>query len=460
MYSKINILLFCLLALMSLSLGAQSEIELTEVDSDPKREEVQRYFGYESLLFRYLTQPYDISINVNQQGDFVDIGFLYLMFIPLLLLALAFSNKLRFLIVLGSICALWIISVSNSFIYSPSSRHKIDTHEKMSEYVQREHVSNELSSQIIGHIHHFGHKVYAPFDKLGSLVSGDKDLFTYPFLFLMFVIIGLALNFLLKEANNAVRLFLCFTYLYSFYWLLFGGGIIWYCYIMLPASLISVFALIKLLDRNKPRFAKFIRYAFYVMSFVWIVSAMSFRMAAGQSHTGKRGVGMFNPVFYEYGTGKVSEEETLDMIYPRLSSALEYINSEDTSIIYKVGTSFNYFIKNNHERVYQDYQLGTFYWLLRQSKDKNNVADVLKASKIKYLILDLNTATIDHTPDKSLTKKYNSLRSYIDDNPTFKLLATDNIIKTRATPQDKLQYSYNTVGKTHARGRYAIYEIL
>ena len=42
--------------------------------SDTKREEIQRYFGYEVLPIRYLSLPYDAGINTNQSGDFVDIG--------------------------------------------------------------------------------------------------------------------------------------------------------------------------------------------------------------------------------------------------------------------------------------------------------------------------------------------------------------------------------------------------
>ena len=50
------------------------------------REELQRYIGYEELPFQYLSLPYDVTINANEQGNYLDIGYLMMLFLPLIFL--------------------------------------------------------------------------------------------------------------------------------------------------------------------------------------------------------------------------------------------------------------------------------------------------------------------------------------------------------------------------------------
>ena len=91
-------------------------IDLNSIENDLKREEVQRYFGYENLLFRYFTLPYDISVNVNQQGRFVDIGFFLLALLPLGLMGIFYYNKKVFYPLAFFFLLYLAVSVSYSFI--------------------------------------------------------------------------------------------------------------------------------------------------------------------------------------------------------------------------------------------------------------------------------------------------------------------------------------------------------
>ena len=44
------------------------------------REELHRYMGYEELLPKYISLPYDVTMNTNVPGQpFIDISFLFLM---------------------------------------------------------------------------------------------------------------------------------------------------------------------------------------------------------------------------------------------------------------------------------------------------------------------------------------------------------------------------------------------
>ena len=94
----------------------QEALKLNDVTiSDTRREEIQRYFGYEPLVSRYLTLPYDISINTNQQGTFVDIGFLYIILLPLVLLSMIKGHAFRWLAA-AVLTSLLVVSIHNSFI--------------------------------------------------------------------------------------------------------------------------------------------------------------------------------------------------------------------------------------------------------------------------------------------------------------------------------------------------------
>ena len=457
---RFSILLFLLLQFVA-SGFSQEVADLEQVENDPKREEIQRYFGYESLIYRYLTQPYDMTINVNQKGDFVDVGFIYLMLFPVLFLVLAGSRNYLVAIILISISCLWIISVSNSFVYANKARQQLRTEAEINTFLNSPSAESEPISRTTAKIYNVGKRFYAPFGRFEKLVSGQKDRFTYPFLFFLFFVLAVVLFRALTLSTPTIRIFFGFNFLYFFYWILFGGGIVWYCYILFPVSMLSIILLIQKIRARNQKLGTIYSSVFIGIGVIWFLLASVFRISLVAPNLPKhiRGKRMFNYVFYNYGTGNLSKDQVLQTLYPQLNSALEQINQDTDSYIYKVGTSFTYFIKNNNERVFQDNQLGTLYWLLRMYKDKEELAKVLKASNFKYLILDLNTEYIDNTPDSALKKKYKSLREYIDDNPTFKLISTDNLVQP---PKDGSSSSYvhNTVGEKVRHGSYAIYEII
>jgi len=69
------LLLLSIVGMEMVGQGLSAEQELALQAEDARREEVQRYFGYEDLAYRYITIPYDITMQTNQQGRFVDIGY-------------------------------------------------------------------------------------------------------------------------------------------------------------------------------------------------------------------------------------------------------------------------------------------------------------------------------------------------------------------------------------------------
>ena len=110
------------LVLLSLTLSTVLPLSSQEVidnveelsQQDGRREEIQRYFGYEDLLFRFTTLPYDASQNTNQVGRFVDIGYLLLALFPVIILGLTYRNRRLFY----GLTALFIVYLASCFVYS------------------------------------------------------------------------------------------------------------------------------------------------------------------------------------------------------------------------------------------------------------------------------------------------------------------------------------------------------
>ena len=77
----------------------EDQADALEVE-DARREEIQRYFGYEDLVYRYITIPYDLSMQTNQQGRFVDVGYALFALLPISLLIFAYRKKRLFYAIL------------------------------------------------------------------------------------------------------------------------------------------------------------------------------------------------------------------------------------------------------------------------------------------------------------------------------------------------------------------------
>ena len=78
------------------------------------REELHRYMGYEELFSKYISLPYDVTMNTNIENAFVDISYLLLMFLPILFLLGLKSKGLKALTAFLMVLFL-IFSVPNGF---------------------------------------------------------------------------------------------------------------------------------------------------------------------------------------------------------------------------------------------------------------------------------------------------------------------------------------------------------
>ncbi len=60
--------------------------QIKSLKGSSSKEDVQKFMGYELLSIRYLSLPYDTFTKSNIVSYFVDVGFLLLLFVPLVFL--------------------------------------------------------------------------------------------------------------------------------------------------------------------------------------------------------------------------------------------------------------------------------------------------------------------------------------------------------------------------------------
>lgn len=455
--------LFLLLILCFTSLAeVNAQDENIKYESfDTKREEIQRYFGYELLLYRYLSVPYDVSVQANQTGNFVEIGFLFIIFIPLLLLILFMRKPIYYWLFLLYLIFLWIISTSNSWMFSHEKAKINTTPENLTQYFNEVSFQREPLDMIAGRIHLISQTFYKPIKSIGELISGSEDYITYPFLFFIFILVSIGIVHFTRNLAAQLRIFIALTWLYYFFWTTFGGGIIWYGYILILLLYFLIFNLFKLVEKQSITIYRLLYPTFIGVAIFWILMASVDRISNIQPNViaDDLGKGIFNPVFFDYACGKIDKNEAIARMYPNIGDAIERINRDTDNYIWRVGTSMTYFIDNNNERIVMDNQLGLFHPLNFTYPDKEELVEVMKASKFKYLIIDLQTATIDITPNKTLTTKYNNLIEFVTNNPKVKLLGTDRILARMNNGQQENYYGFSG-DQIYYNGRYAIFEFI
>lgn len=456
--------LLCVFIVGSTETSYAQQDELSHVDkADAKKEEIQRYIGYEDLLFRYLSLPYDSSVNVNLTANFVDIGFLYLMFLPLIFVILIRHRSKTLAIIISVLCiSMLLIATSHSYIYNPLTGQGVKTDNGVILQEFNEDFSTMPVATIVSKMYTVTNKLFTPFRLIGEKVTGQTDHFTYPFLLLLFVLTGYFMYTFLKDRKSNALITVGFLFFnYSFFWLVLSSGIIWYGFLMLSLGFTLIILMLRKLKEREPFHYKWINFSFITMSIVWII--MSFVLRIGNINGGTqgplRGVGPFHPILYDYSSGAKTEKDVLDRLYPGFYDTIEKINKDPEAKIYQVGTSFKYFLENNHQRVQADNQLGLYNALTEKYPDKNELVDVFKASGFKYLIIDFNTVTIDKTGNRSLSKKYASFMNFIKDNPRTRLINTNRIIELNDPNTGQTNRYYAIFGKQIFAGSYAILQL-
>lgn len=438
-----------------LSMAQDSTAVASDVN-EARRVEVQRYFGYESLPFRYITQPYDATINVNQGGNFVDIGYALFIILPIVLLGFLYRKKKWFFGVSAAMVVYLLLSWSYSKVVIDGVYHSRSD----DSWAQVGAAKNKsLTDQILISCYDVAHVVTTP---IRSLVEGISGVSTHSTYLLLIVVFLLLLTALFQFKRNPRTLILLVIAAFGFLWLLFSGGIPWYAFLVLPLSilLIGQYRAVSV-DEPVMRYMKYLvlgALGFWGLSmYVLRVSNIDLLPREGaELHYGKS---LFNGTIFPYSMGRFSEKETIDYGTPNLSVALSRIN-RDNGLIYMVGTSFAFNIKNADKRIFSDNLLMQFDQLKKMYPNRELFFDALKASNFNYLVIDLHTPTLDKTPEKSLTEKYRQLLRYCYGNERIRPVATDRVMEVKGN--DGQTKSATTIFGTKMvnPGSYAVFEIL
>lgn len=443
------------LVLLSLTLSTVLPLSSQEVidnveelsQQDGRREEIQRYFGYEDLLFRFTTLPYDASQNTNQVGRFVDIGYLLLALFPVIILGLTYRNRRLFY----GLTALFIVYLASCFVYSGIFTKVGVLNAKNFDKAPDDKV--DLLDKSLGVLYKSSDYILRPIiNFLNTLVEANSSI-VYIILFTAFI---LPFMFIKRYSLNR-SLWIIFS-AYAFLWLILSGGILWYGFLLVPLGLILIFNNFNLQTQH----SSVIRSVSIGLCILWIllsgasrISYLDYRYDEGE-HAGKS---LLQANLFTFAVGLFDERQTIDYTSPYVSKALDQINSDD-SYIYMVGTSLAFNINNNVNRIFQDNLLAHYTKLVDKYEEKDILISALKASDFGYIVVDLNTPTLDRTPERSLTQKYRLLINMLYSNPDVSLIATDRIVEF-VDSNDNPQKIANVFGEKIIRpGSYAIYKIL
>ena len=433
-------------------------INLGDVQSNAQREEVQRYFGYENLLFRYLTLPYDLSINTNQQVRFVDIGFVFLILCPIFFIHFFRHKKLIFYgLILG--CIVYLSLCFNfSYVYDSSLGKLSYSDGSLQTYLENEELNwiESIHADLVFNLAKFS-------DLLIPDVLQDENsqkYLTYPLYFVLFLFI-LVWTMRTKRISSPNKLILIVLYSFSLLWAISAGGIIWYGFLMIVLGyvVLGIFMRPETSHMNDP----FLKVCSLSVLAFWGILALTSRMSniniGSPSNLDDIGKSIVDANLFYYTMGLLSGQQVMDNSFGNLSPALARVNGSE-QLIYQVGTSFTYDIDNNDKRIFQDNTLTSFFTIFQKLRDPQAIIAALKASDFKYIIVDLNTYTLDKTPERSLETKFKLFLQTLYKNSSVSLISTDRLMEV-TDAEGKQQQIYNVFGSKMIRpGSFAIYEIL
>lgn len=467
--------IFCLISFLILIILGTSELPAQEANeaakektgfvdqSDSKKEEIQRYIGYEELLFRYLSLPYDSTMNINERGNFVDYGFLYFMFLPLLFIVY-FRRKNTWVTSLFSFLLVTtvILASANSYLHDTGNGTYNKTTAGKTLGVYAPDFQSAPIATITGKFYAFLHVLYTPFGWVAENLTAQKDHITYPILIVLFLIFSIALIRQYKDHNSNALKSTAFLFTnYFLFWLILSSGIVWYGFLILCLAPIFIFIFLnKIKDKQEFHF-KWLSASFYAFFGIWVLLVFALRIGniTGATPPQQYGQSFFHPVIYDYNSGVKDYKAVMDKMYPELYNTLEEMNKSD-GLVYKIGTGLTYFVKNNHTRLFEDNQLGSFNYMTKVYSDKTEITNALKFSGFEYIILDLNTVTIDKTKNRSLTQKYDNFLDYVTDNPTVQLINTNRVIE-KTNPNSGAPQLYRGLnGKIVFSGSYAVFKLI
>ncbi len=100
-------------------------------------------------------------------------------------------------------------------------------------------------------------------------------------------------------------------------------------------------------------------------------------------------------------------------------------DNKNPALIYRVGTFLTYYVSENRSRFYEDSLINNFDTYIKGATPDISIDNMSKLG-LKYILLDLNAATIDRDPRHDLSRRYELMLDLVRSNK-LRLISTDSL---------------------------------
>ncbi len=417
-----------------------------------------RYFWYEKWVNNYLKLPYNLTMQVNQKGEFTDITYIFLALIPLVLFL---SYK-------------WIFSLIWTFIYLS--------------FISLFYFNSWVNTYLTNLFEKFELPVW----------------YIVVFLFFLIPFLWIIYNLKKDKFSQLFKLNLVFWFFYVFLWTISAFWVVWYGIVMyysiLYAFWIGIYYLssydetLEFKDKIFKFFGSIVVFIifstyFFASSFPhWFTnlkqsSYLNFKawqessyVAIFESHpdyfdalvelnlnkeapnkitqkvlkniknTNLKNILENNKITSLIDLNKALREISrldnnqnqinwMNLIKKEVKDIRNYIyklvlyptkDYQNKDWIYRIWTFLKYFISSNNNRLFEDSLVFEFIKYFYDEKHVNVWVERLKQMWVNYFLVDLNAATIDKDPSHNLTTRYEKLLKTFT-SERLELIQTDSI---------------------------------
>ncbi|MEM8584619.1 MAG: hypothetical protein AAGF87_10135 [Bacteroidota bacterium] len=453
-------------------LAFQSSRPFGSTDDGGRYEELQRYLGYEQGLGLYLSLPYDVAMNTNISGSrYVELGFLFMLFFPLLLFLGRPSFKRLLIVGLPAfgLAMIWL-GLSTVSVYAPDGNWDASLATQSMEVLFAAQPSGDGSLL---------HSLYAVFWSVVSGLAGTlapvyragMEMGTLGSMVVLLILsagIGALLRPRLAHMDTETKALGGFAFIYLLLWWMLGNGIVWYAmpvFVLLPILIVHHLEKPKSLEGKD--LANSSRWLMSALLGLAVVLNIAYYYTSSFPTDIENKEGLFRWPFVEYMSNpSASDSDIYEYFNPVLDDVVRTLNTNEDALVYRVNTFYGFLIENNDQRVFSDPTLDKFNYLTSRMSDQSEFFDLLQEEGFEYILLDLRMHLTDQTPEKTLTAKYIRLADLLLRSENVRLLHTDNYIanpngRQIRTPSGQLvNASQGLRGQTVSLGTMALFQLV
>ena len=433
------------------SFMSDTEVTVKEVlKPSGRKEEINRYLGYEGGVLRFLSLPYDLTLQRNVALFASEIGPFFLALLPLLLLIKGggIFNLLRFLLLMIVLALSWVsaqdiggeMSWAERWMVTESSGglHRI----LLSPLLLLSAALNPL------------YRLLTQFSDWGSIVQ---------WLFVGFLFFVSLRSYVSKTLGARKDLFL-FLAVYFFLWTLLSSGIPWYG--MVGFALLPLLLVGSLETIGWNPWLRGVVFLWFALIVPFKFSPLAARKAENPELLNFKQ--LVPEVNLLYASGALTHRQSMERVHNLPTrQMIDLLNAQPEAGVLNLGTMLRYYIQNSEQRLFDDNQLDLFYSLwINSGKSKIATANRLQQLGVDYILLDLDVHTMDVTVEGSLRAKVEEFVDFIYRNEKVELLFTDRLVEHPSGEQN-MNWEGRNISVKHGlfglsivdKGKYALLRI-